>query len=81
MTNSVNLSEGSMSYDPASGDEEDLFLTPMNLLMREIVRKVKSMSPEEFKASLIEAGIITAGGELTPPYRSPTPRRRKPKST
>ena len=35
-----------------------------------IVERVKSMTPEEFRESLLTAGIITKTGKLAKPYRS-----------
>ncbi len=35
------------------------------------------MSPTEFRQSLVNAGIITESGELTPHYQPPMPAKRK----
>jgi hypothetical protein len=34
-----------------------------------IVEDIRKMTPEEFRESLIRAGIIDQNGELTPTYR------------
>jgi hypothetical protein len=34
-----------------------------------IVEDIRKMTPEEFRESLIQAGIIDQSGELTPTYR------------
>ena len=37
--------------------------------MLKITKKLRGMSPEEFKQSLIDSGIITKDGKLTSAYR------------
>ena len=34
-----------------------------------IVEDIRKMTPEEFRESLVQAGIIDRNGELTPKYR------------
>ena len=34
-----------------------------------VAKKIGAMSPEEFRASLIEAGITTQGGKLRAKYK------------
>lgn len=34
-----------------------------------ILARIQNMSPEEFRESLLAAGIITKSGQLTKPYR------------
>lgn len=36
---------------------------------RMIAEKARSITPSEFRESLVRAGIIDENGELTPPYR------------
>ena len=39
--------------------------------MKAISEKVKAMTPDEFRRSLVAAGIITDQGKLTAEYESP----------
>ncbi len=34
-----------------------------------IVENIRKMTPEEFRESLVQAGIVDQNGELTPTYR------------
>lgn len=38
--------------------------------MFKIMKKIRDMTPEEFKQSLVNAGIITEGEKLTSAYRN-----------
>ena len=39
--------------------------------LHSIDERLKAMTPEEFRASLVRAGIIGKDGKLTPPYARP----------
>lgn len=41
----------------------------MTEVLKEISEKIKNMTPEEFKESLIKTGIITEDGKLTEQYK------------
>lgn len=38
-------------------------------LLREIVEEIKQMTPEEFRRSLIQSGILNEDGTLTAKYK------------
>jgi hypothetical protein len=44
--------------------------------LQRVAAELKKMTPEEFRESLVEAGIIDKNGKLTAPYRPP-PRKKK----
>ena len=45
-----------------------------------IDERLKAMSPEEFRESLVKAGIIGKDGKLTAPYARPKPKPRAKKT-
>jgi hypothetical protein len=52
-------------------------LTAQEKLRREVIDELNRMSAKELFDLAVEAGIQTPDGKLTPPYRTPKPRRRK----
>ena len=45
-----------------------------------LVERLRGMSPTEFRQSLVNAGIITEAGELTPHYQPKPAAKRKKKA-
>ena len=43
----------------------------------DLAKRIKEMSSEEFRESLVDAGIIDQNGKLTEKYRTPRNRRAK----
>jgi hypothetical protein len=55
--------------DKAEEEPAEPMTDGITLTLRKIVEEVKRMTPEEFRESLLDAGIIDEHGKLTPMYR------------
>jgi hypothetical protein len=55
--------------DTANVEPEDLMISEVTHTLREIIEELKRMTPEEFRQSLVHAGIIDEHGKLTPMYK------------
>jgi hypothetical protein len=43
--------------------------SPIQITLQEVLKRIESMTPEEFKESLQRAGVVDQEGKLTPPYQ------------
>jgi len=55
--------------DTAEAEPADPMTDGITLTLRKIVEEVKRMTPEEFRQSLFDAGIVDEHGKLTPMYK------------
>jgi hypothetical protein len=55
--------------DTAEAEPEDLMTDGITLTLRKIVEEVNRMTPEEFRQSLIDAGIYDEHGKLRAMYK------------
>jgi hypothetical protein len=51
----------------------------MSEILQRVSEDLRKMTPAEFREALMDAGIIDAEGNLTPPYQDPVRKKRTPR--